>query len=69
MWKVFFLPFSRYHSEPSKKLYLKMLYNYKSSKNKRLTFCEAAVGLMWNYFIRSELKLHIPETQKEQAIH
>jgi hypothetical protein len=46
-----------------------MLYNYKSSKNNGLTFYEAAVGLMWNYFITSELKLHVPETQKEQAIH
>jgi hypothetical protein len=46
-----------------------MLFNFKSSNNKGLTFCEAAVGLMWNYFIRSELKLHIPETQKEKAIH
>ena len=46
-----------------------MLYNYKFSNNKGLTFCEAAVGLMWNYFIRSELKRHVPETQKEQHIH
>jgi hypothetical protein len=46
-----------------------MLPNYKSSKNKRLTFCEAAAGLVWNYFIRSELKLHIPENRKKQAIH
>jgi len=46
-----------------------MLYNYKSNNNKRLTFCVAAVGLIWNYFIRSELKLDIPETQKEQTIH
>lgn len=46
-----------------------MLYNYRSSKKKGLTFREAAVGLMWSYFIRSELRLHIPETQKEQAIH
>jgi len=46
-----------------------MLHIYKSSKNKGLTFREAAVGLMRSYFIRSELRLHIPETQREQAIH